>query len=55
MCDKNQLSRRKVNAAKTPEAGIVTNHAMIMLFVTPHQTAEGLYPAPTPIMLDDTT
>ncbi len=37
------------------EAGIVMNHARIIFLATPHLTAEILWPAPTPMMLEETT
>jgi len=39
----------------TAEAGIVMNQARIMFFATPHLTADILCPAPTPMMLEETT
>ncbi len=38
-----------------PEAGIVMNQATMMLLATPQRTAEILWPAPTPMMLEETT
>lgn len=47
--------RKKLKPAMTAEAGIVMNQARIMFFATPHRTAETLCPAPTPMMLEETT
>jgi len=33
---------------------MVINQDKMMLFATPHRTADILWPAPTPMMLDDT-
>ncbi len=37
------------------EAGMVMNQARMIFFATPHRTAETLCPAPTPMMLEETT
>jgi hypothetical protein len=34
---------------------MVMNQATMIFFATPHRTAETLCPAPTPIMLEETT
>ncbi len=34
---------------------MVINQARMMFFTTPHRTAEILCPAPTPMMLEETT
>jgi hypothetical protein len=39
----------------TADAGIVMNQARMIFFATPHRTADILCPAPTPIMLEETT
>jgi hypothetical protein len=39
----------------TADAGIVINQARMIFFATPHRTAEILCPAPTPMMLEETT
>lgn len=46
---------RKVNPEITAEAGMVTNQATTMFLATPQRTAEILWPAPTPMMLEETT
>jgi hypothetical protein len=46
---------RKISPAMIPEAGIVMNQATMIFLATPHRTAEILWPAPTPMMLDETT
>ena len=38
-----------------PEAGMVMNQATMMFLATPQRTAEILCPAPTPMMLEETT
>jgi hypothetical protein len=45
----------KLNPAINAEAGIVINQARIIFLATPHRTAEILCPAPTPMMLEETT
>jgi len=47
--------RRKLNPAIKAEAGMVINHATTIFLATPQRTAEILWEAPTPIMLDETT
>jgi hypothetical protein len=39
----------------TAAAGIVINQATMMFLATPQRTAEILWPAPTPMMLEETT
>ena len=46
--------RKKLNPAITADAGMVMNQARMICFATPHRTAEILWPAPTPIMLEET-
>src|SRR4030042_4043306 len=48
-------TRKKLKAAMTADAGMVTNQATTILLATPQRTAEILCPAPTPIMLEETT
>ncbi len=45
----------KLNPAISAVAGIVMNQARMIFFATPHRTAEILWPAPTPMMLEETT
>ena len=47
--------RKKLNPAIPADAGMVTNQATTIFFATPQRTAEILCPAPTPIMLEETT
>ena len=47
--------KKKLKPAITAVAGIVINQARIMFFATPQRTADILCPAPTPMMLDETT
>jgi hypothetical protein len=47
--------RKKLNPAMMAEAGIVMNQARIIFFATPHRTADTLCPAPTPMILEETT
>ena len=46
---------RKLNAATSAEAGMVMNQAMMMFLATLQRTAEILWPAPAPMMLEETT
>ena len=46
---------KKLNPAITAEAGIVTIQAKMIFLTTPQRTAEILWPAPTPMMLEETT
>ncbi len=50
-----ERKRRKANPEMTAEAGMVINHATTMFLATPQRTAEILWPAPTPMMLEETT
>ena len=47
--------RKKLKPAITADAGMVINQATMIFLATPHRTAEILCPAPTPIMLEETT
>jgi hypothetical protein len=47
--------RKKLNPAIKADAGMVMNQATKMFLATPHRTAEILWPAPTPIILEETT
>jgi hypothetical protein len=47
--------KKKLKPAMTAVAGIVINQARIMFFATPQRTADILCPAPTPMMLEETT
>ena len=47
--------RKKLNPAITAEAGIVMSQATIIFLATPQRTAEILWPAPTPMILEETT
>ena len=47
--------RKKLNPAMIAAAGMVMNHATTMFLATPQRTAVILWPAPTPMMLDETT
>jgi hypothetical protein len=47
--------KKKLKPAITAVAGIVINHARRIFFATPHRTADILCPAPTPMMLEETT
>ena len=46
---------KKLVPATTADEGIVMNQAQTILLATPHRTAEIRWPAPTPMMLDETT
>ena len=45
----------KLNPAITAAAGSVINQARRILLATPQRTADILCPAPTPMMLEETT
>ena len=47
--------RKKLNPAITAEAGMVMNQAKMIFLATPQRTADTLWPAPTPIILEETT
>ena len=47
--------RKKLSPATIADAGMVMNQARMICLATPHRTAEILWPAPTPIMLEETT
>ena len=47
--------KKKLNPAITADAGMVMNQAKMIFLATPHRTAEILCPAPTPMMLEETT
>jgi hypothetical protein len=47
--------RKKLNPAITAAAGMVMNEATVMFLATPQRTAMILWPAPTPMMLEETT
>ena len=49
------MIKENVNPATIAEAGIVMNHAVTISFATLQRTAERRCPAPTPMMLDETT
>ncbi len=46
---------QKLRAAITAEAGMVRNQATTMCLATPQRTADILWTAPTPMMLEETT
>lgn len=47
--------KKKLNPAISAEAGMVMNQETTIFLATPHRTADILWPAPTPMMLEETT
>jgi predicted P-loop ATPase/GTPase len=52
---KNRCNIVQIIQARTIHAGIVITQARIMLPPTPHLTADNLFEAPTPMMVDEMT